>query len=155
ADLAADRRAGSLRRGRGNQSLHGDRSAVRSAKSDGGARRRSGKSGGILNECRHRAGALVVRSPQRGGARGEGELNLELEHRSPDPRPHAACEAVATVLCRVSNTQAEAIKISAKPMMSAGVGTSPRIRNDPMTPMTGDASTPSEAVMAGKRRTIV
>ena len=53
-----------------------------------------------------------------------------------------------------SSTQADATNISAKPMRSAGVGRSPRISIDEITPTTGEASTPSEAVVAGSRRTM-
>ena len=58
------------------------------------------------------------------------------------------------VVGRVSNTQADAAKIMAKPTMSEAVGTSPRMTTDAMTPMTGPPNTPSDAVAAGNRRTM-
>ena len=63
----------------------------------------------------------------------------------------AAVEARAA---GASSTQAAAAKISAKPMQSASVGRSPSIRTEATMPTTGTLSTPSEAVIAGKRRTI-
>jgi hypothetical protein len=54
----------------------------------------------------------------------------------------------------VNSTQAEAARIRAKPTMSDGVGRSPRMSTEEITPITGLPKTPSEAVMAGRRRMI-
>src|SRR5690606_39198236 len=51
-----------------------------------------------------------------------------------------------------SSAQADAAKISAKPMMSVVVGISPSSGMEETTPITGDARAPSEAVVAGSRR---
>ena len=48
--------------------------------------------------------------------------------------------------CGCSSTQAAAAKIRANPTMSAKVSRSPRMIIEPITPTTGLASVPSEAV---------
>ena len=105
-----------------------------------------------------RSAGLLARMA-RACAEAQGRPEARRRRRSAEflvnPSPASGGMAPPEGQLRVgSTTQAEAAKISTKPMMSGTVGRSPRIIAVEITPITGALRIPSEAVIAGRLPTI-